>query len=325
VSKVRAKQVVKDIRSGRGDEDLRKKYNLSPKAFRRLLQMLVGAKAIEHRELYKESPSYKAMTDALAARRSPRAYVPIAIRIYNREKSQKGFVRDLSATGLRVAGIEAMIGQSMDLSIPLKEIDSSGPLQFTAVCRWARTAGNLKKYVMAGFDITDISDEVRSRLRDLVDLFRSHTGGYDKTLYTPLNLPELLKSAQAKKAETESREFAGSVEGVDILDFVQFMILSGHKSLLTLESSEGDACELHFDDGRIVHAHHQYLEGREAFFECMSFPGGKFSTQPWSEPERRTIDEPGDFMLFEAARRRDEVSGRTRSNEDDRETTFEDP
>lgn len=305
--KVSANQIVKDIRAGLGDEELMHKYELPFSALQRLLQMLIDENAMDHKELYDKSPTYRKITDVLTARRSPRAYVPIAIRVYSHEISQRGFLRDISETGLRVAGIQAQIGQSLRLSLPLKEISSWDPLELDAVCRWAETQGKTRKYLATGFEITYISYSSRERLRDLVNLFRAQSGRNDRTLYVPLNMSEILDSTREMRAETESREFSGTVENVDILDFVQFMLLSGKKTLLNIESSEGDACELHLDDGRIVHAHQGDLEGREAFFECMNFPGSKFSTEPW-QPARQTIDEPGDFLLVEAARRRDDSS-----------------
>jgi hypothetical protein len=304
--KVSANQIVTDIRAAIGDEELMKKHELPLKVYQRLLQMLVNENAVDHGELYEKSPIYRAITDSLTARRSPRAYVPIAMRVYNHETSQKGFLRDLSESGLRVAGIQAQIGRSVSLSLPLKEIASSGPLEFNAVCRWTETQGKAKKYPVAGFEITDISETAKGQLRELVNLFRSQSRWNDRTLYVPLNMSEVLESTRQMRAETESRQFSGTVGNVDILDFVQFMLLSGKKALLNIESSEGDACELHLQNGRIVHAHQGDLEGREAFFECMSFPGGKFSTAPWQQPSRHTVDEPGDFLLVEAARRRDD-------------------
>ena len=62
-------------------------------------------------------------------------------------------------------------------------------------------------------------------------------------------------------------------------------------------------------------------EGKDAFFECMSFRGGTFSTQPWQEPGQKTITDPGDFLLVEAARRRDETKAEDASagNEPDQD------
>lgn len=313
--KVRANEVVADLRSGLDDEELMEKYDLPLKAFERVLQLLVREKAIGHEELYERSVLYRMITDTVTSRRSPRAYVPVALRVHSDAASQKGFVRDISETGLRVAGIEAEVGQSMGLYLPLTEISSSVPLEFTAVCRWAEVQGKNKKYVAAGFEITDISEIALKRLSELVHLFRARSGSRDRTVYVPLNVPAALESTRQMRAQIECREFSGTVDNVDILDFVQFMLLSGKKALLNIESSEGDACELHLDDGRIVHAHHGELDGREAFFQCMSFPGGKFSTTPLPQTGPKTIDEPGDYLLIEAARRRDDSMTDTRKKE----------
>jgi hypothetical protein len=64
---------------------------------------------------------------------------------------------------------------------------------------------------------------------------------------------------------------------------------------------------LFMDKGRICHAVCGDLEGEEAVYRCLSFRGGSFSNLPWREPERITIDSPTEFLLIQAARRRDEM------------------
>jgi hypothetical protein len=53
------------------------------------------------------------------------------------------------------------------------------------------------------------------------------------------------------------------------------------------------------------------LEGEEALYRCLGFSGGSFSSLPWREPERVTINKPGELLLLEAARRRDEMTHAT--------------
>ncbi len=315
MQRIRARQIIHHFRSGMGDDNLMKKYGLSHKGYQRLLRILVSEKVIEHAELYERSPTYKAMADILSARHFPRVSVPLPIRVYHDETSQKGFVRDISENGFRVAGIEANVGETMTLRIPLNELAQGKPLEFDAVCRWSKTAGKTKRYVLSGFEITGVSEEARSQLVELLDLFSSQSRGKDQTLYTSVNVPVALESTSEMRTGTDSRRFSGTVDGVDILDFVQFLLLSGKKTRVDIQSSEGDECELHLDDGRAVQAIRGKREGKEAFFECMNFTGGKFSTRPWNDPGPEPIDELAEFLLVEAARRRDESSGGTQSRE----------
>jgi DNA-binding response OmpR family regulator len=100
--------------------------------------------------------------------------------------------------------------------------------------------------------------------------------------------------------------FSGKVTGVDILEYLQFLLLSRKKMLLEIRPALGRPCQLYIGEGKFLHAICGELEGKEAFYRSIAFQGGEFVNLTWQNPERLSIDEPGDFMLLEAARRRDE-------------------
>jgi hypothetical protein len=97
------------------------------------------------------------------------------------------------------------------------------------------------------------------------------------------------------------------VEGIDILDYVQWVLLDGRTTILEIRYPEATSCRLYFKEGQILHAVMGRQEGEEAFYLCVMCPSGIFSHFPWSDPEKRTIEKPGTQILFEAARRRDEA------------------
>ena len=70
---------------------------------------------------------------------------------------------------------------------------------------------------------------------------------------------------------TKSCDFSGTMDGVDILDVVHFMLLNRQKMLLDIRSFHEDLCRLYIVDGNIVHAVGDNLKGLEAFMACMSF------------------------------------------------------
>jgi hypothetical protein len=185
----------------------------------------------------------------------------------------------------------------------------ANPIEFEAVCRWAKKEGRIKKYTVCGVEIVKMRQEARAGFDDLLHVFKSEEKDRESGLYSPLDLPELVKSAKAMNKEVEGPRFSGEVEGIDILEFVQFLMLSGKKTRLDVSDSNGDECQIHLDDGRIVQAKYGNMEGVEAFFECMNLNEGRFSAKPFDEPVEETIMEPGDFLIFEAARRRDMNSG----------------
>ncbi len=297
------RQIITDIQSGMRDRDLMEKYGLAPRPFQRVLHRLVLEEAIDHDDLYEKSQTYREISDVISSRRHPRVHIPMAIRVLGNGGSQSGFIRDVSETGLRVAGIAAEKGESIALSVPLKEIPVIGPIKFEATCRRSERKGKQKKFAVVGFEITAMSDEARRRFLRLIDFFRPPMREKTSDSFQGLGMP-------ATMPVTKSCDFSGTVEDVDILDMVHFMLLNRQKMLLDVRSSQGDSCRLYIADGNIVHAVGDNLNGLEAFMACMSFEGGNFSSLRWQEPEERSILEPGELLLIEAARRRDEITGR---------------
>jgi len=87
------------------------------------------------------------------------------------------------------------------------------------------------------------------------------------------------------------------------------LMLSGGRCVLEIVSHGKASCRLYFDRGNLVHAASETAKGEEAFYLCTKYQGGMFVNMPWIEPEEVTIDKPGDLLLLEAARRRDEIRG----------------
>jgi hypothetical protein len=313
--KISTRQIVADIQSGLDDDQLMAKYDLPRKLFQRLLQRLVVEKIIGHQDLYERSATYRYISDILLSRSHPRVYIPMALRVYRDGNSQRGLVRDISEKGIRVAGIQANPGQTVSLSIPMKEVPPIGPVRLEAICRWSERKGEDNKVVVSGFEITTISEVARDGLLQLMDWFRVQTDDEEQEISNSLKTLQWPKLALELEPSTESRDFSGTVCRVDILDLLHFMVLSGHEKILNVQSSDGHSCRVHISKGKIVHADGGDLEGREALFRCASFPGGSFSTQSWEEPRRHTIFESPDFLLFEAARRRDELQQQERLSE----------
>ncbi len=303
--RIRANQIVEDIRSGVSDEELKKKYGLSLRGLQRALKTLTLEKAVSHGEMYKRSSAYRSIVEILDSRNAPRIYVPIAIRVFNVETSQRGFVRDVSETGLKVAGISANVGDIVSLSLPLKELVTAEPIEFQAVCRWAKKEGRIKRYTVCGFEISSLSEGAKRGYEELLDVFKYQENMRVSAVSSPLDLQELVKSATAMSDEVEGPKFSGQVDGVDILEFIQFLMLSGKKTRVDINSDSGDECQLHLEDGRIVQATYGEKNGVEAFFECMKLNSGSFRARPCNETIEKSIKEPGDFLIFEAARRRD--------------------
>jgi hypothetical protein len=101
--------------------------------------------------------------------------------------------------------------------------------------------------------------------------------------------------------------FCGTIEQIDILDYLQLMMLSGKQAVLEVISCDGRKGELFIEKGEVRHALCGGFEGEEAVYECLAFQSGTFRNHPWRDPGRITVDKPGEFLLIEAARKRDDM------------------
>ncbi len=130
----------------------------------------------------------------------------------------------------------------------------------------------------------------------------------DRIVQKPINVPALLEviADEISRAST-TMAFSGMVEGIDLLEYMQLMILTGKPVLVEVLLKTGLKGLIYLDKGHFVHATCGDLEGEEAVYRCVNFAGGSFSNLPWQEPERISIDRPGEFLLLEAARRRDDM------------------
>ncbi|MCI5140253.1 MAG: response regulator [Candidatus Electrothrix sp. ATG1] len=98
--------------------------------------------------------------------------------------------------------------------------------------------------------------------------------------------------------------FVGEIEGLGLVDLVQFACLAGDDRKLSV-LSEDNRGVLYFSENEIIHAEFGELTGEEAFYRIMSWPSGTFSML-FASTNVRTIDSSWNFLLLEAARRIDE-------------------
>jgi hypothetical protein len=120
----------------------------------------------------------------------------------------------------------------------------------------------------------------------------------------PVDLRKLLAFLEPSPARSS---FSGFVEGVDLLEYLQFLILSGKKTVLAVTSSLGTQGMIFLADGIILHSACGILDGEQALYSCLCFREGTFSHRPWEDPGQVTINKPGEFLLMEAVGKRDEA------------------
>jgi len=126
-------------------------------------------------------------------------------------------------------------------------------------------------------------------------------------LRTPPNIEALLSFVSASvRRSSKSESFAGRAEEIDLLSYVQFLVLERRKTVLEVSSFEGSRGEIFINGGEILHARFGDARGERALFQCLALKGGSFAHKPWHLPESATISRQADSLLFEAARVKDE-------------------
>jgi hypothetical protein len=174
---INAKDIVNDLRSGMADWQLQVKYKISTKSLRSIFRRLVKSKAISHDELYATSSLYRERTDHLKARKHPRAELDVYVPVYDVVDSAIGVLRDISESGLRVAGVNASIGQVKTFQIPVDMLIPAPPLLVMAECKWVEIRTKNREYSTAGFQILDLPELDSKILKDYVKLLFLSTSG----------------------------------------------------------------------------------------------------------------------------------------------------
>jgi hypothetical protein len=163
------KRVLADVASGATESYLRTKYDISPRGLEKLFKRLVAQKHIEKMSLISRFPSYETKLVPIRERRSPRSRLHLALPVYDLTSEKIGLVRDVSETGLRVAGIRCEVGELKTLQIQLDGFFNLDPILLIARCRWCKTKGQKRQYVTGGFEITALPQGARRLLKELVD------------------------------------------------------------------------------------------------------------------------------------------------------------
>lgn len=117
-----------------------------------------------------------------------------------------------------------------------------------------------------------------------------------------------------KEALEVNEGFQGTVDGVDLIDIVQFNGLSRATAALKVTTKDHQGM-IFFKDGAVVHAMCDQETGESAFFTILGFHGGSLQNIRGVQPPIVSINKSIEGLLFEAAVKNDEES----AAEDDEE------
>jgi CheY-like chemotaxis protein len=150
--------------------------------------------------------------------------------------------------------------------------------------------------------------DVEEKLRPIVD-------GVEEFVVKPFFLKDLVRRTKKvidrlhlEKLQNRAVRpgvIQGRLEEMSILDILQSLEM-GQKSCRLTIRHEMDACELFFSGGQCVDGQLGPVEGEEAVFQVMRWPGGDFEIDFNSSPTRATISRTTTGLLMEGLRLMDE-------------------
>jgi predicted regulator of Ras-like GTPase activity (Roadblock/LC7/MglB family)/CheY-like chemotaxis protein len=101
--------------------------------------------------------------------------------------------------------------------------------------------------------------------------------------------------------------FQGTVDGIDLIDIVQFNGLSRATAALKVTTGDLEGM-IFFKEGAVVHAMCGDITGEDAFFQILSFNGGSLQNINGVRPPIVSIEKSIEALLFKAAVQNDENS-----------------
>lgn len=115
--------------------------------------------------------------------------------------------------------------------------------------------------------------------------------------------------AMALKSGKIASGMSGNVEEVPAVDLMQLINSSQKTGYIEIFGAEGIA-QVHFNEGEIVHAHYNQLEGEEAVFAILGIKNGQFTYNRGISDQFEKLSPIGGFigLIMEGVQRMDEHS-----------------
>jgi hypothetical protein len=165
--KIRARELINDVRVGMNVSALMTKYQLNWKGLRIAFQKIVEADAMSREELTNLKSLHDVSAEGL--RQFLRKPMKFPVKIFDGgDPFKTGLVKDISEKGLCVKGIEAQLGEMKSFIIRRGVFGESSTIVFQARCRWVKQSKVSGKTQLAGFEIIDISSLDSRQLSRLI-------------------------------------------------------------------------------------------------------------------------------------------------------------
>lgn len=164
---IKAGDVIQDVKDGMTDEEIADKYRITQEQLAGFVDRLVAAGLLVHPDTGASGPKPPIAQGFRDRRRLPRCHAVVVVRVYDMDDFiAEGYVRELTEDGLQASGLEVRPGDGKRLLIRFDEHSDIRPFQLEAVCRWTRW--DEEEGLIAGFQITGITADCKTKLRDLL-------------------------------------------------------------------------------------------------------------------------------------------------------------
>lgn len=165
--KIKALELIEDIRAKLTDAQLKAKYNLSDKTLQELFVKLINAGAISEADLEGRLEGSEETASAEGRRSAARSYPICSLHVYDLDDlGLVGDLQDLSEKGLKVQGLDALPGEKKSLLVQATAIEEVQPFTLTAECKWTEPQ---REERAAGYEIVRISEDAGDQLRKLIE------------------------------------------------------------------------------------------------------------------------------------------------------------
>ncbi len=107
--------------------------------------------------------------------------------------------------------------------------------------------------------------------------------------------------------KNKQKGLSGRINNIELSQLVQMVCLTGSDICITAVSKEKRG-NIYIENGNIVHAETEDLQGEDALFEIAKRDNLYFQLESKYSTTEKTIDKPWEFLMLEASRLRDEES-----------------
>jgi uncharacterized protein (DUF433 family) len=170
----RARAIAADLKKGLSDIDIMKTYQLSSATLHRILKALLEEGLLNSGDLKNRNASPYELV-ILDLRKEPRHIPDLPVTICDQGADgncvkQRHVIENISEHGLAVKGIEVEVHDIRRIVVLGDDFGEVAPFEFEAECRWT-TRDETDERIIAGFEITNISEKDLNRLVDFMEKF----------------------------------------------------------------------------------------------------------------------------------------------------------